>query len=71
MIQDRPGRPNRYQVSARVVDAMIADNALSMPAVAFERWLSKNVPAQSRILILEMRRRNLITNPKKDNPNAF
>ncbi|WP_299296955.1 hypothetical protein [uncultured Tateyamaria sp.] len=68
MIQDRPGRPNRYQVSARVVDAMIADNALSMPAAAFEEWLSKNVPAQTRILLLEMFHRNLL---KKDDPNAF
>lgn len=64
MIQDQPGRPNRHQVSSRAVDAMQRDDALSLPDQEFENWLSANVPAQSRILILEMRRRNLITNPK-------
>lgn len=60
MIQPRPGRPNRYQVATRAVDAMERDDPFALSDGELDRWLRSHLPAQSRILLVEMRRRNLI-----------
>lgn len=65
MTQPRPGRPNRYQVATRAVDAMEHDDPFSLSDNDLDRWLRSHMPAQSRILIQELIRRSLINlNPK-------
>lgn len=58
-----PGRPTRYCVSAKAVDALERDDALSLPDDQFDEWLRKHMPAQSRVLLTELRRRGFLKTP--------
>ena len=43
---------------------MIEDNALSLPEDELNLWLKLHMSSGAAEIVLEMRRRNLITNPK-------
>ncbi len=57
---DRRGRPTRYQVAKSVAHAMQAQNVLAMLEDKFEAWAHKNLPHQTRLLIIELRKLGML-----------